>query len=157
MQSILRITIAPVASLLIIMLGTSFFNTFISIRITVDGWNSLMTGLVYSAYYAGMMAGALYMERLIKRTGHIRAFSIFASVTATSILLQGFTVSPFSWIIFRFITGLACAGLFIVIESWLLLLSSPNTRGVVLSLYMIVRFDRKKKGIYYRIPNSNGN
>ena len=108
-----------------------------------------MTGLVYSAYYAGMMAGALYMENVIKRTGHIRAFSIFASVTASSIILQSFTLTPFAWIFYRFVTGLACAGLFIVIESWLLLLSSPNTRGVVLSLYMVSLYSAQTVGQFF--------
>ena len=146
MRTILRNTIAPVSSLLIIMLGISFFNTFISVRISIDGWNNFLTGLVYAAYYAGMMAGALYMERLIRQTGHIRAFSIFAAITATSILLQGFTVSPISWILFRFVTGVACAGLFIVIESWLLLLSTVETRGAVLSIYMVSLYSAQACG-----------
>lgn len=146
MRSIIKLTFAPLCSLIIIMLGTSFFNTFVSVRISVDGWNSLVTGIVYSAYYAGMMIGAIYMERLIRSTGHIRAFSIFASLTATTIILQGFTTSPYAWIFWRFITGVSCAGLFIVIESWLLLLSSPSTRGAVLSLYMVALYTAQALG-----------
>ena len=137
MRSILKLTIAPLGSLIIIMLGTGFFNTFVGVRLTTDGWPSFVTGLVYSAYYGGMMLGAIYMERLIRFTGHIRAFCILASITAATITLQGFTSSPFAWIFWRFITGSSCAGLFIVIESWLLLLSSHNTRGAALSLYMV--------------------
>lgn len=146
MREILRHTFAPVFSLFIIMLGVSFFNTFVSVRVTIDGWSNFTTGLVYSAYYGGMMVGAIYMEQLIKYTGHIRSFSMFASLAATSIILQGFTESPFSWIFFRFATGLACAGLFIVIESWLLLLSSPNTRGTILSIYMVALYTAQSLG-----------
>ena len=137
MLDILRNTIAPVTSLLIIMLGISFFNTFTSVLVTIEGWNNLTTGLIYSAYYGGMMAGALYIEKLIKITGHIRGFSLFAAITALSVLLHTFTFSPYSWLVYRFITGFASAGLFIVIESWLLLLSSVNTRGSILAIYMI--------------------
>lgn len=146
MKDILRNTLAPVTSLLIIMLGTSFFNTFVSVRVSTDGFNSGMTGLVYSAYYLGMMVGAIYMEKVINRTGHIRAFSIFAAVTACAIVTQSFTVSPLSWLVFRFITGVACAGLFIVIESWLLLLSSSKTRGTVLSIYMVSLYTAQSIG-----------
>lgn len=128
------------------MLGTSFFNTFVSVRVSADGWGSGMTGLVYSAYYLGMMVGAIYMEKLINRTGHIRAFSIFASVTACAIITQSFTVSPLSWLFFRFVMGVACAGLFIVIESWLLLLSSSETRGTVLSIYMVSLYTAQSVG-----------
>lgn len=140
MKEILQRTAAPIASLLIIMLGISYFNTYMSVRISVDGWNNFMTGAVYSAYYGGMMIGALYMEKLIKHTGHIRAFSIFASIAACSIIFQSFTGSPIIWIFFRFITGLSCAGLFICIESWLLLLSSVEARGAVLSIYMVALY-----------------
>jgi len=146
MRDLLRNTIAPISSLLIIMLGTSFFNTFVSIRVSEDGWNNFTTGLVYSAYYAGMMTGAVYMERVIRRTGYIRAFSLFASIISTAIILQSFTSSPFTWILFRFFTGLATAGLFIVIESWLLLLSSPNTRGSVLAIYMVTLYSAQSLG-----------
>lgn len=146
MKDLLRNTFAPLTSLLIIMLGTSFFNTFMSIRISTDGWNSAMTGLVYSAYYLGMMIGAIYMEKVINRTGHIRAFAIFAACTACAITLQSFTLSPISWLLFRVIMGMACAGLFIVIESWLLLLSSSSSRGAVLSLYMVSLYSAQSVG-----------
>lgn len=149
MRDILRNTIAPICSLFIIMLGTSFFNTYMSVRVSTDGWGSTMTGLVYSSYFLGMMVGAVYMERLINRTGHIRAFSIFASATATAITLQGFTTSPPSWLIYRFITGASCAGLFIVIESWLLLLSSANTRGTILSVYMVTLYTAQSLGQFF--------
>lgn len=146
MRTILAKTFAPILSLLTIMLGVSFFNTFMSVRVSSDGWSNFMTGLVYSAYYAGMMLGAIYIERVIKRTGHIRAFALFAAITACSIILQSFTLSPIPWLLFRFITGVCCAGLFIVIESWLLLLSSTNTRGVVLSIYMIAIYTGQSLG-----------
>ncbi len=93
-----------------------------------------------------MMLGAIYMEKLINRTGHIRGFAIFASCTACSILLQSYTVSPYAWIFFRLTMGAACAGLFIVIESWLLLLSSSSTRGVVLSIYMVSLYTAQSLG-----------
>ncbi len=146
MQDLLKLIFSPILSLVIIMLGISFFNTFTSVRIISEGGATYLTGVVYSAYYAGMMFGAVYIERFITRVGHIRGFSIFASSCAVAVMLQSFFDSPYVWIIFRFITGLTCAGLFIVIESWLLLLSSPSTRGQVLSLYMVALYSAQGLG-----------
>ena len=140
MQHVLRLTIAPILSLIIIMMGISCLNTFISLKLVGDGFSSLLTGFTYSSYYAGMMLGAIHNEKIIHAKGHIRSFAIFASVAATTIMLQSFFMPPFPWIIFRFFTGAAVSGLFIVIESWLLLMASPRTRGVVLSLYMIALY-----------------
>jgi len=146
MRETLKLIFAPIFSLVIIMLGISFFNTFTSFIIITKGGASYLTGIVYSAYYAGMMIGAIYIEKFIQRVGHIRAFSIFASSCATAVMLQSFFFSPYVWIFFRFITGLTCAGLFIVIESWLLLLSNPNTRGQILSFYMVALYSAQGMG-----------
>ncbi|MBS0585131.1 MAG: MFS transporter [Verrucomicrobia bacterium] len=140
MREILKNIFAPILSLFIIMVGVSFFNSYISLRVTAEGWNNFIAGSLTSAYYAGMMSGALYMERIIRQIGHIRSFSLFATTTSSAIILQGFFNSPFVWLFFRFLTGVGCAGLFVVIESWLLLLSTATTQGVVLSLYMVALY-----------------
>jgi MFS family permease len=137
MRHILKLIIAPLSSLIIIMLGISYLNTFISLRVTSDGYPSFITGILYSTYYLGMMIGAFYLEKIIHQKGHIRSFAMFAGGVSCIIILQSFTPPPYTWILFRFFTGILVAGLFIVIESWLLLLACPKTRGSVLSLYMI--------------------
>ncbi len=146
MRTVLRLTFAPVSSLIIIVLGISYLNTFLSIRLTDSGYDSSVTGLIYSAYYTGMMVGALYLEGIIHKKGHIRAFAIFAALTSTTVLLQSFTSSPYIWILFRFLTGAFASGLFIVIESWLLLLATPATRGAVLSIYMVAIYCAQSLG-----------
>ena len=140
MKYVLKITIAPILSLVTIMLGISYFNTFVSLKMTNDGFNSFLTGGLYSAYYTGMMIGAIYLERIIQKHGHIRSFSIFAALAGCSIMVQSFFDPSYLWIVLRFITGAAVSGLFIVIESWLLLLASPKTQGVILSVYMIALY-----------------
>ncbi len=140
MKDVLKITIAPMLSLVIIMLGISYFNTFVSLKMTSDGFNSFITGGLYSAYYTGMMIGAVYLEKIIQKKGHIRSFCIFAAVAGCSIMIQSFSDPSYLWVVLRFITGAAVSGIFIVIESWLLLLASPKTQGVILSVYMIALY-----------------
>ena len=149
MKGMIRQTSAPLVSLVLIMLGTSFFNTYVSVRLTMEGHKGIITGFVYAGFYAGMMTGALRVEPLIRRIGHIRAFALFASVMASLTILQGLFLDPYIWLVFRFVAGFATAGLFIVIESWLLLLSSPETRGKVLSLYMIALYLAQASGQFF--------
>jgi len=141
--------VAPVLSLIFIMMGISFFNTFTSIRIITDGGALYLTGIVYSSYYIGMMLGALKLETFIHKIGHIRSFCVFAAICSIAVVFQSLFTNPYVWIIFRFITGLMCAGLFIVIESWLLLLSSPNTRGQILSFYMVALYSAQSIGQFF--------
>lgn len=140
MRHVLKITIAPILSLVTIMLGISYFNTFVSLKMTNDGFSSFSTGALYSAYYTGMMIGAIYLERIIQKKGHIRSFCIFASLAGCSIIVQSFSNPSLIWIVLRFINGAAVSGVFIVIESWLLLLASTKTQGVILSVYMIALY-----------------
>lgn len=146
MLHILRLTIAPVLSLIIIMMGIACLNTFVSLKLSADGFSSLITGISYSVYYAGMMLGAVHLEKVIHSKGHIRSFAMFAAIASTTIMLQSFFAPPIPWLLFRFLTGLAVSGLFIVIESWLLLMASPKTRGSVLSIYMIALYSAQSIG-----------
>ncbi|MCH9617403.1 MAG: putative MFS-type transporter YcaD [Chlamydiia bacterium] len=146
MRNIIKLIIAPISSLIIIMLGISYLNTFISLRVTADGYPSFITGVLYSFYYLGMMIGAFYLEKIIHLKGHIRSFSMFAGGVSAILLIQSFTQPPYTWILFRFFTGMLVAGLFIVIESWLLLLACPKTRGSVLALYMIAIYTAQSFG-----------
>jgi len=140
MRKILRLIIAPLISLIIVMLGNGFFNTYASLRISSDGYASWVIGVLNSAYFAGVMLGSIYVEKLIDRIGHIRTFAIFASINSAVILVQSFWIGPISWTFFRFLVGFCASGFFIVIESWLLLSTGMRTRGKVLSLYMLTLY-----------------
>lgn len=124
-------------ALVIMMLGIGFYMTFASLRVSLQGNSNLMVGVINSSYYAGMMVGSLLIERLIERIGHIRAFSIAAAVNIIAVMLQMELPAPGWWMVFRFLIGVCCASYFIVIESWLLITSTIQTRGKVLSLYML--------------------
>jgi len=140
MGELFKLILPPVLSLIIITLGNGFFNTFVTLKMSSFSEALILPGLIYSAYYAGMMVGSIYMEPLIRKIGHIRSFALFATLAALLVLVHGFIFSIFSWLAFRFLVGMTFAGLFIVIESWLLLVSAPSTRGKALSIYMIALY-----------------
>lgn len=140
MKKVFRSVIPPLLSLITVMLGNGFFTTYASLRFAVEGYSNFVIGVLGAAYYLGMMLGALYVERLISRIGHIRSFAIMASINSVIIVIQAFYIGPVSWTIYRILTGFCTSGFFIAIESWLLLSSGVKSRGRLLSLYMLTLY-----------------
>lgn len=128
---------APLSAVILMIFGSAFYTTFLSIFLESTGYSKEKIGIIQSAFFLGMFLGAFQMEKLIKRVGHIQALAVFGSLAASSTLLQGLIQTLPAWIILRFLFGLSLSALYIVIESWMLNHSTPKTRGVILSLYMI--------------------
>mgnify|MGYP006075163713 CR=1 FL=1 len=135
--SVLRLAVAPLVSLFIFELGNGFFPTLLSLQLSVQGHSDLIIGCVAGSFYGGLLLGAFSIEPIIGRFGHIRAFAAFASGLTVLCMLNGMFDNIIFWILIRFIGGIATAGVFIVIESWLLCVSSVETRGQILSFYMM--------------------
>lgn len=140
MRRVFRGVIPPLLSLIIVMLGNGFFTTYTSLRFSAEGYPNYVIGILGAAYYLGMMLGALYVERLISRIGHIRSFVIMASINSVVIVIQALYIGPVSWVFYRALTGFCTSGFFIAIESWLLLSSGVKSRGSLLSLYMLTLY-----------------
>jgi len=149
MNKLLRSILPPLISLVIAMLGNGFFNTFVSLRMSADGHSPWMIGLLNSSYYAGLMLGSIYVQKLIARIGHIRTFSMFASLNSFVAVVQALSINPHTWVILRFFSGLCTAGFFIVIESWLLLSTGLKNRGKLLSLYMLTLYMAQGFGQFF--------
>ncbi len=75
-------TLLSVAALLsgvgILLMGNGLLSTLLSLRTAIEGYSPELTGLVMSAYFAGLVAGSLYCSKVVHRIGHIRAFAAFA-------------------------------------------------------------------------------
>ena len=128
-----------VASLLlgagILILGNGLVGILLPVRLGVANMSPVTTGLVMSAYYAGLVAGSLWGKQIITRVGHIRAFAAFAALLCAATLTHALWFSAIPWSILRFISGFCMAALFATIESWLNERSTNDLRGQVLSLY----------------------
>ncbi|HGY9627755.1 MFS transporter [Pseudomonas putida] len=134
---LLAMALAPLLGLFIIALGNGFLSSLTTLRLGDAGESATMIGIVSSAYFIGLTLGAIFNDRLILRIGHIRAYTSFASLIAATILLQGLFYDTIWWFALRLINGWAAVGVFLVIESWLLLAGDPKIRGRLLALYMI--------------------
>lgn len=137
---LLAMALAPLLGLFIVALGNGVLSSLTTLRLGAAGESATVIGIVSSAYFIGLTLGALFNDRLILRIGHIRAYSSFASLIGVTILLQGMFYDTWGWFVLRLINGWATVGVFLVIESWLLLAGDAKIRGRLLALYMIALY-----------------
>jgi len=118
-------------------IGNSLLGVVLPLRMEAAGYPVALTGAIMAAYYLGLALGGLRGKHVIFRIGHIRAFAVFAALTAATTLAYAGFFHPAAWLIFRFINGFCIAGMTTAIESWLNTRSSNETRGRVLGFYML--------------------
>ncbi|MFT5659146.1 MAG: MFS family permease [Gammaproteobacteria bacterium] len=121
-----------------LMLANGLQGTLLGVRASLEGFSTFTTGIMMSGYFIGIFIGSFLAPYLVRRVGHIRVFSALASLASISILLHGVYISPIGWTLMRIVTGICFAGIYVVTESWLNDRASNETRGKVLSVYMVL-------------------
>ena len=121
----------------LLMAGNGLQGSLLGLRADTEGFTLVEIGVVMACYFGGFFVGGLYSERLITQVGHIRVFAALASLASGSTLVHVLIISPLSWSLMRFVTGMCMAGLYVVAESWLNDMASNATRGRLLSMYMV--------------------
>lgn len=129
-----------IAATSLVQLANGFFNTFLSLRLTVEDFGATLTGIVLSAYFIGFTIGAVSCGGVIQGIGHIRAYTAFAGTVVVATAAMPLFVSPLAWILCRAAIGIGCVGLFITTESWLNAKAQADQRGRVFSIYMVGTF-----------------
>jgi MFS family permease len=124
----------------ILMLGDGLQGTLLAIRADLEGFSTTLTGLVMSTFYLGFLFGSILTPRITIRVGHIRVFAAFAALSSAAILVHALVVSVPVWMAMRLLSGFCFAGLYIVAESWLNDRATNETRGKLLSMYMVVTY-----------------
>ena len=137
MLSVFGSMLALMSGVVVLGLASGLLFTLLGVRLASEGVSDQMIGLVGSAYFAGLLAGSVVCDRVIRRVGHIRALIVFASVSAVATLLHVLITPIWAWAALRAVMGFAQAGLFMVAESWLQFKSTNETRGRIFALYVI--------------------
>ncbi|PWC47220.1 MFS transporter [Azospirillum melinis] len=136
--------VRSVASLLLgvafLMLANGAMSTLIGLRLSATASGATAVGMITAAYYGGLTLGSLYAHRIITRVGHIRAFSAFASVVSVAALSHALFVDAPLWALLRLTQGFCMAGLYMCIESWLNGTATNESRGQLLSAYMVTLY-----------------
>jgi len=122
----------------ILLVGIGLFFTALGLRASAEKFSTIATGLVMSSYFAGFVIGTFVCPAMIRRAGHIRAFAAMASVASTTAIVHAMAVDPWVWAVLRLITGICLVGLYMVMESWLNVISPNAARGRIFSAYVAV-------------------
>jgi MFS family permease len=106
----------------------------------MEAFPTTTTGLVMSMFYVGFLGGCIHVDRLVAHVGHVRTFGVLASIASAAVLVHAVFVDPVAWGFLRLASGYCFAGLYVVAESWLNARATNETRGQLLSIYMIVTY-----------------
>jgi MFS family permease len=126
------------SSVALLLLGVGLLNTLLAVQAATKGWSPLVIGAVMSAYFVGYGFGTVATSHLIRRTGHIRAFAVFAALASCTVIGHALTDSAWAWASLRLFTGASLVGLYAVTESWLAAEATGNERGRFFAAYMVV-------------------
>jgi MFS family permease len=121
-----------------LLLGNGLIGTLTPVRAHLEGFSNMAVGAMGSFYYLGFVVGCFVGPRLLARVGHIRTFAVAAALTAATVLLQPIFTQPAMWFADRAAFGFLAASVYMAIESWLNDCATNETRGRILSAYVIV-------------------
>lgn len=121
-----------------IMIGNGLQGTLVGVRSEIANFGNIMTGIIMGGYFVGLFIGSIWTPKLIAGVGHVRVFGALASFASIAVLVYPIFIDPYVWLILRILVGFSFAGLYIVCESWLNDRATNETRGQVLSIYLII-------------------
>lgn len=134
--------ILPISALLLgsffLFLAGGINSLILPVRGSAEGFTALSLGLLGTGWALGYVSGCLFTARLVQRVGHIRAFSVMASVAGIVILAQLLLLSPQTWIPLRAAQGFCFAGAAMIVESWLSERAEASNRGRIFGIYTMV-------------------
>jgi MFS family permease len=138
MMAAVRSCWALLLGIALMMLGNGLQGSLLGIRASLEGFPTTATGILMSGYFAGFLVGSVLTPKMVARVGHVRVFAALASLASSAILIHVVWINPVSWTVIRLVSGFCYAGLYVVCESWLNDQATNQTRGQLLSIYMVV-------------------
>ncbi|MFA8384043.1 MAG: MFS transporter [Pelagibaca sp.] len=130
---------ALLIGIVFIMLGNGMHFTLIGLRGGVEGFSAFDLAIVTSGYFIGFLSGARMTPDLIRRVGHVRVFAALGSFMSAGLIAFPLFTDPILWTILRILVGFCMSGIYVTAESWLNASATNETRGKVLSAYMIAQ------------------
>lgn len=130
---------ALLVGIVLIMLGNGMHFTLIGLRGGIEGFSATELAVVTSGYFVGFLSGAKYTPSLIHQVGHVRVFAALGSFMSAGLIAFPLLAEPWAWTGLRLLVGFCMSGIYVTAESWLNDASTNETRGKVLSAYMIAQ------------------
>ena len=123
----------------LIMLGNGMHFTLIGLRGGIEGFSAAELAIVTSGYFLGFLSGARITPVMIRQVGHVRVFAALGSFMSAGLIAFPLLIEPWAWTILRVLIGFCMSGIYVAAESWLNNAATNETRGKVLSAYMIAQ------------------
>ena len=139
MISVLGSVWALLLGTLLIMLGNGMQFTLIGLRGDIEGFSAAALAVITSGYYIGFLSGARVTPMLIRRVGHVRVFAALGSFMSAGLIAFPLITETWAWTPLRLILGFCMSGVYVAAESWLNHAATNDTRGKILSAYMIAQ------------------
>ncbi|WP_029030608.1 MFS transporter [Salinarimonas rosea] len=130
---------ALLLGIVLIMLGNGMHFTLIGLRGGIEDFSAAELAIVTSGYFAGFLSGARYTPVLIRRVGHVRVFAALGSFMSAALISFPLLAEPWAWTLLRILIGFCMSGIYVAAESWLNNAATNETRGKLLSAYMIAQ------------------
>lgn len=126
--------------LMLLTLAIATLNTLVPLWLAHEDLPTWQVGMVGSSYFTGNLLGTLLTGRLIRRLGFNRSYYIASLIFAAGCIGLGLMVGFWSWMVWRFIAGVGCAMIWVVVESGLMCSGTSRNRGRLLAAYMMVYY-----------------
>lgn len=126
----------PVAGLSLFALASGYLMSLIPLSLTFFELNTSLAPLLASIFYLGLLLGAPCIAPIVARIGHSKAFILFLNILLCSVVAMILIPQSGVWLASRLVAGFAVAGVFVVVESWLLMVDTQKQRAKRLGLYM---------------------
>ncbi|MGI2031189.1 MFS transporter [Rhizobium panacihumi] len=138
----MRRNLLPVLALLsgtlFLFLGNGLQGLLLPLRGSLEGYSNEALGFLGTSWAAGFVVGCFVAPNVVRRIGHVRAFSGFLGLICLNVLLTGILVDQTAWLTLRAITGFCTAGTSMIIESWLNERATNESRGAIFSFYIAI-------------------
>ena len=129
-------TLVPIAGLTLFAIASGYLMSLLPLSMGSFNIDTSYAGWLASAYYIGLLIGSMFIEPVIAKIGHRLAFIVFLLMLAATVIILPWTPTIEAWLPNRLFAGIAVAGVFVVVESWLLIGDSAKERAKRLSFYM---------------------
>lgn len=140
MSTYTRPVLLLLCGLMLLTLAIATLNTLVPLWLAHENLPTWQVGMVGSSYFTGNLLGTLLTGRLIRRLGFNRSYYIASLIFAAGCVGLGLMVGFWSWMIWRFIAGVGCAMIWVVVESALMCSGTSLNRGRLLAAYMMVYY-----------------
>ncbi|UWM65634.1 MFS transporter [Enterobacter sp. CP102] len=140
MSTYTRPVLLLLCGLLLLTLAIAVLNTLVPLWLAHEKLPTWQVGMVSSSFFTGNLLGTLVTGSLIKRVGFNRSYYLASLIFAAGCAGLGLMVGFWSWMVWRFIAGVGCAMIWVVVESALMCSGTSRNRGRLLAAYMMVYY-----------------